>query len=473
MLADQGDGLGPPIDLSALDPPESCHTDPARLYDPLLCERAYWRQPEGALQRCEHAFGGVGGQEPTCLLSTELVFCSPPPPPLATPAGFCAQLERMTDLRSLSPPQTCHSDATRAQQPEKCAEAYVTQGNGLLQRCKHVGGGPAAAATCVMSRFMTRCGLPPTPDDLSPPPGPTPLSIPPPSTPSQQPQALPPMSEAAIAIVIVAGLLSFVVCLCLAEICFLSTLRRQRVSPQPWLTAGVVRRRGRKGRRRTGLATPRTREVERGGYDMTPVLAGGGGYALERQVEMMQGGAYDGTPPRPAQDPWYHSPARCQSPGEPARSNEYIERLGRAASARQTPPRGAASSASGGSGSGSVVGTAPKDIEMHIERLERATADIRARRTAHSNISDSDPSRTGTPTNSGAGNKQRDTFQTLQLSHSKTTEVHMHRTAYVLIIVNQRSQSSPLPCTVGSWCSPSRRRSLGLRRLVVLSEYSI
>ena len=110
---------------------------------------------------------------------------------------------------------------------------------------------------------------------------------------------------------------------------------------------------------------------------------------------------------------------------------------------------------------------------MHIERLERATADIRARRTAHSNISDSDPSRTGTPTNSGAGNKQRDTFQTLQLSHSKTTEVHMHRTAYVLIIVNQRSQSSPLPCTVGSWCSPSRRRSLGLRRLVVLSEYSM
>jgi hypothetical protein len=111
------------------DANEWCNTDAARR-SPLECAKFYATLDSGQLKRC--AYGPAGG---TCTLSGQVCLLPPPAlPPKATALPCSEMIEKLTNTRTLDPPEWCDTDPAR-RNPENCPKFYATTSEGGFQRC--------------------------------------------------------------------------------------------------------------------------------------------------------------------------------------------------------------------------------------------------------------------------------------------------------------------------------------------------
>merc|ERR1712060_734454 len=137
-------------DLRSLSPPEWCYSSEARKKSRAECEDAYTVQKDGLTYACEYP------DEGKCISSEHGEACSkgssasPSPPPVSV----CDRVElgKMTDLRSLSPPEWCYSSEARKKSRAECEDAYTVQKDGLTYACEHTDEGK-----CVSSAYGEAC----------------------------------------------------------------------------------------------------------------------------------------------------------------------------------------------------------------------------------------------------------------------------------------------------------------------------
>lgn len=170
------DAGGVLTDVRSLDPPRWCGEggEDGRNNNKAKCEAAYATTFVGPvatkLNRCRFR---ENVDEPTkCVLSgtarniDDVVWCRNEQPP------ECAELDTMTDVTKLDPPEWCNTDPARRMDPDLCNSAFATTFAGISNagdpwekrhRCQHVPATGTQPAMCILGEpfaaFITNCLL--------------------------------------------------------------------------------------------------------------------------------------------------------------------------------------------------------------------------------------------------------------------------------------------------------------------------